>query len=176
MDQNEVFEKLKEIFVCTPVKVTQDCFQKIPTEPGVYWYVRGDEEILYIGDSKNLKKRIKEETSIRFDFEGSKANTKTLGSTNIRLRELIFGNSEYPDIQLYYITPSNNDVAPQCEILYDKQVGVSFKFGSVELEFKTSLYKLGCIAPKQRLELQRGKESSMSLERVLLMVYWINLY
>ncbi len=36
----------------------QQVLQTIPTEPGIYKYYSGDDELLYVGKAKNLKKRV----------------------------------------------------------------------------------------------------------------------
>jgi len=192
MDKNKVFENLKEIFGYTRVAVSQDCFKKMPAEPGVYWYVRGDGEILYIGDSINLSKRIKDETRVPFVFNSSDGVPSNLPSTNIRLRKLIEENSKNSKFRLHYIQTTQ-----VCEILYECKCNcvkceknclnweedcVHFILKDKGLIYETSLSKLARIAPKQTLAVIQAwngtssEKATMSLERVLLMSYWLEFH
>lgn len=187
-----------------------------PEDTGVYWYSKGskqDEEvILYIGDSKNLRKRIKDETGTQYSYNrpanNKPANPSNLPSTNYRLRqlinetineietknELINDNENKSYFKLHY---RQTDGIPVCEILYDCKCNrvkcekdclnweedcVYFNLKDIGLIYKTSLSKLARIAPKQTLAVIQAwngtssEKATMSLERVLLMSYWLEFH
>ena len=85
--------------------MTEISLKDIPELPGVY-YFRGDEEILYIGKAKNLKKRIKSYYTRENSVKESKilCETKSLDytATSNELEALILEENEIKEHQPKY--------------------------------------------------------------------------